>query len=223
MHYLVYQLTNIINGKVYIGVHQTTNPDDGYMGSGTVLKRSLAKHGETAFKKEILFNFSTPEEMFNKERELVTEEFVKRPDTYNLRVGGFGGWDYVNASGKNNFGRTDESRKGVRAGGKKGAAIMRHKMQTDSEFAARVRTNLSLAMKRYYEVNAAPWTGRKHTQETIAKQKAIAQSRNVVGAANPMYGRRWMNNGVQSKPVLSNVQQSLLTLGWKYGKIQMLS
>ena len=41
MRYLVYQTTNLINGKLYIGVHATDKLDDGYLGSGTVIKRPL--------------------------------------------------------------------------------------------------------------------------------------------------------------------------------------
>lgn len=34
MKYIVYKTTNIVNQKIYIGVHQTLNPDkfDGYLG-----------------------------------------------------------------------------------------------------------------------------------------------------------------------------------------------
>lgn len=35
MNYIVYKTTNLINGKIYVGVHRT-NPDifDGYIGCG---------------------------------------------------------------------------------------------------------------------------------------------------------------------------------------------
>lgn len=91
MHYTIYQITNTVNGKVYIGKHQTENLDDGYFGSGIALRAAIAYHGKDNFSKEILHVFETEDEMNAKERELITEEFVSRKDTYNLGVGGEGG------------------------------------------------------------------------------------------------------------------------------------
>ena len=91
MIYYLYKTTNIINNKIYIGVHQTENIEDGYMGSGKHLKRALKKYGLQSFVKEILRFFETKEEMYITEAEIVNEEFVKRKDTYNIKYGGLGG------------------------------------------------------------------------------------------------------------------------------------
>ena len=37
-YHVIYKLTNNINGIVYIGKHSTSNPNDGYMGSGIKIK-----------------------------------------------------------------------------------------------------------------------------------------------------------------------------------------
>ena len=96
MFYIIYQLTNTINGKIYIGKHQTVELDDNYMGSGKLLKAAIKKYGLSAFNKEILHIFESEMEMNAKEAEIVNNEFCNRLDTYNLCPGGQGGWGYVN-------------------------------------------------------------------------------------------------------------------------------
>jgi hypothetical protein len=87
-HYIVYQITNKINNKIYIGAHITENINDGYFGSGINIKRSIKKFGKENFEKIILYNLLSKEEMLEKERELVNNEFIKRGDTYNIILGG---------------------------------------------------------------------------------------------------------------------------------------
>ena len=95
MEYLIYKITNTRNGKIYIGYHKTNDINDGYMGSGNILKLAMHLEGKDAFAKEILHRYKTKEEALAKEKELVNEEFVNRDDTYNLKVGGEGGWDHT--------------------------------------------------------------------------------------------------------------------------------
>ncbi len=88
MRYTVYQTTNSVNQKIYIGVHKTADPDDRYLGSGKVLKEAVKKYGRSAFVKIILAAYDTLEEAYAKEAELVNSEFVLRSDTYNQVCGG---------------------------------------------------------------------------------------------------------------------------------------
>lgn len=90
IYYTVYQTTNQINDKIYIGVHKTENPNDSYLGSNRILKDAVKKYGQENFTKEVLYIFDNEEDAFNKERELVSEEFVPRKDTYNIGLGGKG-------------------------------------------------------------------------------------------------------------------------------------
>jgi hypothetical protein len=107
MYYTIYKTINLINSKIYIGMHVTDNPNDEYLGSGKVLQQAVRKYGKENFKKEILFVFDNEQEMKDKEKEIVTEEFCLRDDTYNLCNGGKGGFGYINRSGIVKFkGRT---------------------------------------------------------------------------------------------------------------------
>ena len=90
----LYKITNLENGKIYIGIHSTNNLNDGYMGSSKILKQSIRKRGRDNFKKEILEYFPDRESLREAEFQIVNEEFVAREDTYNLSVGGYGGESY---------------------------------------------------------------------------------------------------------------------------------
>lgn len=90
-YYLIYKITNKVNGKIYIGQHKTDDLNDCYMGSGTAIKRAIKKHGVENFTKEILYFCTDFDTMNMMEEMLVNETFVARKDTYNLKTGGEGG------------------------------------------------------------------------------------------------------------------------------------
>jgi len=103
MHYYLYEVKNKLNGKIYVGVHKTDNLEDGYMGSGKIILQAIKKHGVENFEKTILEFFPDVETMFQRESEVINEEFLARDDTYNLRRGGTGGFDWINSSGISKF------------------------------------------------------------------------------------------------------------------------
>lgn len=91
IYYTIYQTTNLINGKFYVGKHKTKDLEDTYIGSGVALKKAIKKYGRENFKKEILFIFETENEMNLKEKEIVDESFLNDKMTYNMGLGGEGG------------------------------------------------------------------------------------------------------------------------------------
>lgn len=95
--YYVYKTTNMINGRFYIGVHQSKDiNNDKYLGSGKLLKLAIKKHGRKNFKREILFEFNSSEEAYEKELEIVNYDFLKEHEgnIYNVGEGGNGGRVY---------------------------------------------------------------------------------------------------------------------------------
>jgi hypothetical protein len=98
MFYTVYKTTNLINGKIYVGLHITEDLHDSYLGSGKQIQAAIKKYGRENFKREYIKVCETPEEMYNLEAEIVNEDFVKRTDTYNMKIGGTGSWYHVNAN-----------------------------------------------------------------------------------------------------------------------------
>lgn len=88
MKYFIYKTTNLINHKTYIGIHQTENIDDAYIGSGLYFLRAVKKYGKENFKREILEFCSSYDELLDKERAYVNEDWIKDKSNYNLKTGG---------------------------------------------------------------------------------------------------------------------------------------
>ena len=111
IYYGIYKITNLLNGKMYIGQHTTNNLDDGYMGSGIVIRHALKKNGNENFRKEWLMFCEDEEELNYMERVYVDQTWIDRADTYNLAIGG------NSARGENHpmFGRqhNEETRKKI--------------------------------------------------------------------------------------------------------------
>jgi len=205
MFYLVYKITNTINNKTYIGVHQTKDIDDGYMGSGVGLKLAYKKYGINKFKKEILKECSSSKEMFEMEASLVNESFVKNKNTYNQKVGGFGGFDHLNTRDSEHIARSSK-------GGKIAIVKMREtvaaKVKEDPEYAEFIRFKCRNSFK-----------GKSHTDETkrlIGENSKIKQA----GKRNSQFGTMWITNQKLSlnKKIKKEELASYEKKGWIKGR-----
>lgn len=87
-YHFVYQTKNLINNKTYIGRHSTNNINDGYIGSGTLLKRAIRKYGKENFECIHMCYFDTYIESVEEEKFLVTREYCSNDNNYNLVEGG---------------------------------------------------------------------------------------------------------------------------------------
>ena len=65
---IIYKTTCLINGKIYVGQDSKNNPD--YLGSGIYLNRAIKKHGKENFKKEVVCECSSQEDL-NKKRNIL--------------------------------------------------------------------------------------------------------------------------------------------------------
>ena len=87
-HY-TYKITRPnIDDSYYYGVHSTNNVDDGYLGSGLIICRSIQKYGVEQHHKEILKFYDTRTEAFEAEAELVNDACISDPRCLNLVRGG---------------------------------------------------------------------------------------------------------------------------------------
>lgn len=219
MFYAIYKITNKIDGKIYIGSHKTNNLEDSYMGSGKYLKRAIEKYGICNFNKEILFVFDNPESMYQKEAELVNEDFLATQNTYNLKVGGFGGWDYVNASGLNGFKDVDLARNArnlandaiVEKYGENWRSIAQQKRSPEDRKQSAIKA-VETKNQNGYEYE----TKQMNTQSAIDKKiSTFSKIRHQVGEKNSQHGTMWITNGIESRKIHKT---DSIPSGWSPGR-----
>ena len=135
---------------MYIGKHVTEDIDDNYMGSGKILKHAIKKYGIESFRKEWLGFYEDLEELNYMERVFVDQTWVDRADTYNIKIGGDGGFAKGLWLGKK---RSIETKR------KMSKAQKGHKLSQSS------RDKIAAVNK-----------GKKRSIEAIEKQKATIKS-----------------------------------------------
>ena len=216
-HYLIYQITNNVNGKIYIGKHETFHVDDDYFGSGKHLKRAIKKYGLENFTKTILIELQNAEEMNLLEKLVVTPEFCAREDVYNINVGGDGGWMHVNKdlhlNGNKmfvkNMTKADFHNRSVKAN----QTYAKRKAEfTEEQILAYKEMKRNIANRGF--VNS--FLGKHHTEET--KQKLRGPRPNSTGSKNSQFGTMWICNDetFESKKIKKTDE---IPVGWRKGRI----
>ena len=194
MLYTIYQVTHRESGKCYIGKHQTKDLNDGYMGSGHLIRAAVKKYGPEAFKKEVLYVFETEEEMNAKEAELVTEEFCSLETTYNLCPGGHGGWGYVNTQLPNGMlGKSQSAKQRATAS-----------IQGKKNQIYRAKSGYQNGLKDY-------WLGKSHSEKTKEKISRAAKLRTT----NSQSGTMWITNGSENAKITKG---DIIPEGWIAGR-----
>ena len=190
MFYTIYKITNTLNNKIYIGKHKTKDLNDEYMGSGKLLKRAIEKHGIDKFQKQILFVFDNEEDMNKKEKEIVNSLFVEDKKTYNLCIGGKGGFSYINDNGL-----------GGTLGYKHSEETKLHLSRIASGRKLKEETKQKISLSRSGKNNPMygkdPWNKNKtHSCKTKEKMKLSSS-----GEKNSQYNTMWITNGKENKKI----------------------
>lgn len=167
--WILYQTTNKLNGKTYVGVHKlaNTSKSKNYRGSGKALKIAIKKYGKENFTRITLAEFNCGKDAYAAEQTVVNQEFIDREDTYNMKIGGIGCKGLV---------LTKEHKEKIIAAntGKKRSAKHRDAISAaqkgNKHWSGKHQTEEAKA-----RISAAN-TGRKASPETIAKMSASHRS-----------------------------------------------
>lgn len=201
MFYIIYKTTNVINGKYYIGKHQTKNLNDGYFGSGKLLKRAIKKYGLENFHREILFICKDERHMNTFEKILVVPD---KEINYNLCFGGKGGFSYINK----NVMFADVRRQNL------------EKSRTPEKIALATK-HASETMKRTHAQGKWKYdtfTGKKHSEETKLKMSNSLKGKGV-GKNNSQYGTCWVTDGSENLKIKKESLDKYLEQGYYKGRI----
>jgi group I intron endonuclease len=218
MYYLVYLTRNLVNNKIYVGVHSTWNLDDGYLGSGDKLKLAVKKYGKENFNRIILHYCYNEQQAYEIESQIVDTYFINRKDTYNIVLGGS-----IPSSRKgksmSTYSRLQISKS---LSGRKGRQWTALDCSVHSVKMKSIMSNPITKEKCSLAKKGKP--GNKHTKESKAKISYIQshlseeqlqrKSKAKQGNKNGMYGKKWYNNGISSSTFIPDQEP----VGWILGR-----
>lgn len=189
----VYRITNLINGKTYVGQHTVkkgrTITSDTYWGSGNLIRAARKKYGKENFKKEILVSGEfTKDEINTFEIEYISKERSIGKAEYNISDGGEGGGTYWHNL-------SEEKRKYLvehnKIAGKLGADANMKK--THKERSEASKKGVETRIKNGGSMRTKGTTGYKFSEE--AKQR---MSETHKGSNNGSFGKVWWTNGKEN-------------------------
>jgi hypothetical protein len=209
IHYL-YKTTCLITNRYYIGMHSTSNLDDGYMGSGKRLRYSIRKHGKENHIKEILEFFENRDLLIEAEKKAITPEMITDKNCMNLKEGGYGGggiWSenhkkVFTDAGKQNLIKTKEQRE-----------ISLAKVRKNKKY----REEMSESLVNFFKTNEGNFKNKTHSDET---KKLISEKRKGtgVGETNSQFGTCWITKDGVNKKIKKESLEPYLKEGWLKGR-----
>lgn len=84
----LYKTLCLETGMYYYGIHSTCTLNDGYLGTGKLIRSSVKKYGPEAHERTIIEFFNSREDASEAERRVVTRALLQDPYCMNLQTGG---------------------------------------------------------------------------------------------------------------------------------------
>lgn len=174
-HYLIYSITNKVNGKKYIGKHETFKINDSYFGSGKLLDLAIKKYGKSAFLKEVIEQCLDTDHLNEREIHWIKELNSTSPNGYNINTGGKGGDTFTNDPNKEY--RLEQIRKAQKANKpftdeRREACRIR---MTGSKLPPHKKVTCEFCGKHISNANYNRWHGELCTMHPNSKRKPLEE------------------------------------------------
>jgi hypothetical protein len=217
-YHILYKIVRF-DGKYYIGIHSTNNIEDGYLGSGLRIARSIRKYGKEAHFKQVLEMCSSREELKRQEIELVNDELLQDEMCLNIVRGGTGG----NIGGGGFF--SEAHRRNFHRGGGIATSIKR---KNDIEFKSDLNSKISKSLHEFHKSHpgfnqkaAKIATKSAWSEESRKQRKATNDLRGFgKGSKNPRFGTVLVNDGIKNISIKKEFLDEYLTNGFVKGMLK---
>lgn len=220
MYGYIYRITDLTNGKCYIGQHKYDKPmlDPTYHGSGQIIKQIYKKRPETLLE-EILMICATLDEANYFETYFIERMNTLYPNGYNLSGGGdLNPMNY------------EICRQHQKEGTNK-PEVKQQRLKTREEHGYNTRGENNPMYGKGYLISGEKngMYGKTHTDEykqilhdkmsgegnpQYGKKGELATCYGRTGAKHPLYGKHWYNNGI------CNILSDKCPEGFIPGKLQ---
>lgn len=186
---IVYKITNLINGKIYIGKDTKNNPK--YYGSGILIKKAIKKYGKNNFSKEILENCSDENTLNEKEIYWISYfRNISGSCCYNIATGGEGSDNITHHPDREKILSYIKERL---PRGQNHHNYGKHSGSYGIKWTDEQKNNLKKSLKEsqlFHEAMQSKERSKKISLKTKGKPKSAEFiQKNLIGINNPMYGK----------------------------------
>jgi hypothetical protein len=189
MPWIVYETRCLVSGKIYIGVHKQDGDEfDGYLGSGNEIRLAVAEYGIANFERRTLFSFDNANEAYERESQLVTDDFRNSSDTYNIKRGGAGGFA-LNEQSQQRRARSIKkawSRRGARS---RQSIVMRGVMTSPE-----IKEKLSLSTKK-------SWASPEYRERIVTATREAYKRPEVIERVSKASMDSWRNPEIRERRI----------------------
>jgi hypothetical protein len=178
------------------------------MGSGTAIIRAIQKYGLENFKKEIIGVYQTYDEALLQEELIVNLDFLKRPDVYNKRCGGTGGFEHINTLPVEDRPNIKAFRNKVASGELKPGGCNGWSDETMANAIKTLRANAPAALEKSLS---------KESREK--RKESFARIGHAKGEKNSQFGTCWVTHlEFGNKKINKKELNKFLSLGYTKGR-----
>ena len=217
MYGYIYETTNLVNNKKYIGQHRAEKFDEKYVGSGKYLWNAIRKYGIENFECKIIEECDSREQL--NEREIYWISFynaVKSKNYYNITKGG----KYYNPYEGLNKEDYERACKKLSESSKGKVTINNGKIErriNSSELQEYLNNGFILGQLDSHKMPGERngMYNKTHSNET--KEKLVSCN---LGKNNPSYGKHWYTDGTNEIYIREDEYELYYKDTYKRGRIK---